>query len=133
MKKLKWWFRSVGVFYLLLTVVNLYGIFINKGFLRQNIPFPVGDAGFGVALNFWFTFVLDLLVMGGFMLWASRKPLKHLNLVWLIIFLEIIRGIVDDLYMIGKGYYAGFYAGFITAHVIIIITGFIFLRQRAIE
>ena len=132
MKKLQWWFRVVGMFYLLLTAVNLYGIFINKQFLQQNIPFPFNHAGFGITLDFWFTFVLDLLVTGAFMLWASRNPLKNLNLVWLIIFLEIVRGIADDLYMIGRGYNAGFYAGFITVHVIIILTGFIFLRQGKI-
>jgi len=129
MKKLQWWLRGVGAFYLLLTAVNLYGIFINKGFIRQNLPFPVGDAGFGVTLDFWFTFVLDLLVMGTYMLWASRKPLKHLYLVWLVIWLEIVRGIADDLYMIGRGYNTPFYIVFITVHIVIIVTGYFFVRQ----
>jgi hypothetical protein len=133
MKKLKWWFRVVGTFYLLLTTVNLYGIFINKQFLQQNIPFHFNNAGFGITLDFWFTFVLDLMVTGAFMLWASRNPLKNLNLVWLIIFLEMVRGIADDLYLVSRGYNAGFYAGFITVHVLIILTGFIFLRQGKIE
>jgi hypothetical protein len=28
MNKLKWWFRMVGAFYLLLTVVNLYSLLL---------------------------------------------------------------------------------------------------------
>ncbi|MGA8265531.1 MAG: BphX family protein [Ignavibacteriaceae bacterium] len=133
MKKLQWWFRLVGGFYLILTIINLYGIFINKGFLRQNLPFPVGDVGFGVTLDFWFTFVLDLLVMGGFLLWVSWKPLKNLNFVWLVIWLELIRGIADDLYMIARGYHVSFYIVFITIHIIIIVTGFIFAWQASAQ
>ena len=131
MTKLTWWFRGVGVFYLFLTVVNLYAIFVNTQFLKLDIPFPVDDTGFRVALDFWLTFVLDLLVVGAFMLWASRNPLKHLNLVWLVLWLEVIRGVADDFYLIARGYSAAFYTGFTVVHLVIIVTGFILVRQAS--
>ena len=129
MEKLKWWFRAVGLFYLFLTVVNLYAIFINRQFLKLDIPFHVDDAGFRITLDFWLTFVLDLLVTGGFMLWASRNPLKHLSLVWLVIWLEAIRGVADDFYLVARGYSAPFYTGFAVIHLVVIITGVIFLKR----
>ena len=131
MKKLQWWLRGVGVFYLFLTVVNLYAIFINTQFLKLDIPFPVDDAGFRITLDFWLTFILDLLVIGAFLLWASREPLKHINLVWLVLWLELIRGVADDFYLIARGYDATFYTGFTIVHLIIIVTGFIIARQAS--
>ena len=133
MTKLAWWFRIVGVFYLFLTVVNLYAIFVNTQFLKMDIPFPVDDAGFRITLDFWLTFVLDLLVVGVFMLWASRNPLRHLNLVWLVLWLEAIRGVADDFYLIARGYDATFYTGFTIVHLIIIVTGFVLARQASAE
>ena len=129
MKKIQWWFRIVSGFYLLLAVVNLYAIFVNPQFLKVDIPFPIADAGFRITLDFWLTFVLDLLVIGAFLLWASRNPLKHLNLVWLVIWLEAIRGVADDFYLVARGYSFMFYSGFTLIHIVIIISGFILVRQ----
>ena len=39
MKKLTWWMRLVGSFYTLLTLMNLYGLFINA---------DLGDAFVGI-------------------------------------------------------------------------------------
>ena len=133
MPKLAWWFRIVGVFYLFLTLVNLYAIFVNTQFLKMDIPFPVDDAGFRITLDFWLTFVLDLLVIGVFMLWASRNPLRHLNLVWLVLWLEAIRGVADDFYLIARGYDATFYTGFTIVHLVVIVTGFVLARQALAE
>lgn len=133
MKKLQWWFRIVGIFYLLLTAVNLYAIFINTQFLKLDIPFPVDDTGFRITLDFWLTFVLDLLVIGAFLLWASRNPLKYLNLAWLVLWLEVIRGVADDFYLVARGYSASFYTGFTVIHIIVIVTGFIFIRQASAQ
>ena len=41
MKKLQWWFRIVGVWYLLLGLMNIYMMFLgSQEYLAQNIPFP---------------------------------------------------------------------------------------------
>ena len=74
-------------------------------------------------------FGLDLLVIGVFLLYASRAPLRHLNLVWLIVALELVRGILDDVYMIAQGYEAPIYVAFIVLHLVIIVTGIAFIRQ----
>ncbi len=84
-------------------------------------------------LDFSFMFGLDLIVTGAFMLWASRDPLKNLSIVWLVVALEIVRGILDDLYMISKGYAAPFYIGFIVLHLTVIATGILSLRQAQAE
>lgn len=90
---------------------------------------PIGGVAYHGLLDFSFMFGLDLLVIGGFLLWASRAPRRHLNLVWLIVWLELIRGIADDIYMIASGYEPGFYIGFIVLHILIIVTGIIFLQR----
>ncbi len=132
MAKLKWWMRAVGAFYLLLTVMNIYGIFLGGGqMLTMNAPFTVDAAGVRLAGDFWLVFVLDLLVIGAFLLWASRNPLKYIALVWVIIWLELIRGVADDLYLIAQGYQAGGYVGFIVVHIVIIVTGIRFAREAS--
>jgi hypothetical protein len=41
MKKLQWWFRVIGVWYLLLGLMNIYMMFLGgQDYLAQNIPFP---------------------------------------------------------------------------------------------
>ena len=123
----------VAWFYLLLAAVNLYAIFINPQLLKADIPFPVADAGFKITLDFWLTFVLDLLVIGAFLLGASRNPLKHLNLVWLVLWLEAVRGIADDFYLVARGYSFIFYTSFTVIHAVIIVTGFVSVRQISTE
>jgi len=63
----------------------------------------------------------------------SRIPFQALSLVYTVIGLEIVRGIVDDIYMMMRGYSVGFYLGFITVHLLIIVTGLAFSRQRVAE
>lgn len=127
MTKLKWWFRMVGALYLLLGV----GFIPALNAARLPMMFP-GVETSGIAyhslLDFSFMFGLDLLVTGAFLLWASRDPFKNISVVWLVIALEIVRGILDDLYMISQGYAAPFYIGFIVLHLIIIVTGIQFAR-----
>lgn len=78
-------------------------------------------------------FGLDMFVIGVFLLYASRDSLKNIPLVWLIVALEIVRGILDDIYMIVQGYAAPFYIGFIILHLIIVVTGVVFVRQAQAE
>ena len=50
-------------------------------------------------------------------------------MVWLIVALELVRGIFDDIYMITQGYAAPVYIAFIVLHLVIIVTGITFVRQ----
>ena len=39
MNKLKWWFRIVGAFYLLLGIANMVGTFVYPAFFAGNLPY----------------------------------------------------------------------------------------------
>lgn len=132
MKKLTWWFRVVGALYFLM----------GAGFIpalnAARMPYMIsGVETSGVTfrglLDLSFMFGLDLMVTGAFMMYASREPLKNLSIVWLVIALEIVRGILDDFYMLSQGYSVPVYIGFIVFHIVVIATGFRFARQAQAE
>lgn len=134
MNSLRWWFRAVGVLYVLLGVGFLP--ILNAVRLPTMLPgldAPEGGVAYRALLDFTFMFGLDLLVIGVFLLYAARDPLKHIPVVWLIVALETVRGILDDIYMITQGYEAPFYIGFIVLHVIIIATGILAVRKAKDE
>lgn len=133
MKKTKWWLRIVGAFYLLLTGLNLYGIFINPQFFRDILPFAANDLNVAIKayVDAWFAFILELGVLGAMMLYASRDPVSSRILVLTVIWAEVFRGIVDDAFLISRGYSAAEYIPFIVLHLIIIVTGLVILRQES--
>ena len=133
MNKLKWWLRIVGVFYLLLTLLNLYGIFFNPQLFRDTVPYEVTDLVIRAFSEAWLAFILELGVLGGMLLYASFKPAQSGMLVWTIVWAEVFRGVVDDLFFISRGYSAASYVPFIVIHIIIIVTGIVFLRQAQAE
>jgi hypothetical protein len=132
MNRLKWWFRIVGAFYLLLALVNIPGFFDNQLF-ASSLPFPAGENAARAFADGWSAFVFDMLGIGTFLLWASRDPLKHLSVVWFAVWLEVLHGIVADVYLIVGGYNAVAYAVFIGIHLIIIITGVLCARQTTAQ
>ncbi len=134
MKKLQWWFRIVGVFYLLLALMNMYFTFSgDTQMIRDTIPFTVDDAGVKAFIDGWSPFAFEILGISTFLLWASRKPAKYLGAVWLVVWLELLHGVVDDVYLIARGYDAAGYVAFIVVHLIIIVTGVTFARQVAAQ
>ncbi|MBI3243241.1 MAG: BphX family protein [Chloroflexi bacterium] len=133
MNKLKWWFRIVGAFYLLLALMNMYGMFINRQFFASVIPFPADEFAVKAFVDGWSPFAFEILGIATFMLWASRDPLKYLGAVWLIVWLELLHGVVDDVYLIANGYDAVGYLVFIVVHLIIIGTGVMFTRQASVQ
>ena len=90
---------------------------------------PLGGAAYRALLDYSFMFGLDMLVIGVYLLYASRQVQKHLTLVWLIVALEAVRGILDDLYMISRGYNPAFMVGFIVLHLLIIVLGIALVGQ----
>ncbi|MCC6187694.1 MAG: BphX family protein [Anaerolineales bacterium] len=131
MKKLTWWFRIVGGFYLLLAVMNLYVVLLNPSAMTgmMTMPFAVTPDTTMAFVDGWSPFAFELLGIGTFMLWASRNPRRYLSAVWLLIWLELVHGVLDDIYLIARGYDAAGYIGFIVVHLIIIVTGAVFARQ----
>lgn len=124
MNKLKWWFRIVGGFYTLLGAMNVYFVLFGGGTMfRDTIPFPVDDFGVQAFVDGWSPFAFEVLGIGTFLLWASRDPLKYLGAVWLLVWLELLHGVLDDIYLIVRGYDAVGYIAFIVVHLIIIAAG----------
>jgi hypothetical protein len=129
MKRLTWWFRIVGIIYIGLGVSWLP--FANAPKLEQVIPGfdgPIGGTAYHGFLDWMVVFGLEMIVVGGFLVYASFSPVKYLPLVWLIVALSAVRGIADDVYMIVQGYPVASNLVFIALHSAIIITGVIFAR-----
>ena len=135
MNKLKWWLIVVGVFYLLLTLMNLYFLFVTPDYMTGMLPPPMaGNALAGRAFaDAWLVFVFELGVLGAVMLYAARDLKNSKLLVWAVIGAEIFRGIVADAVWIARGYAAAEYIPFIVIHLIIIATGVVFVRQAFAE
>lgn len=136
MKKLTWWFRIVGIFYLLLTLMNIYALFLGGiQLLSDTLPAPMNTEPLAVRAfsDAWLVFVFELGVLGAMALAASRAPLQNRIMAWVIIWAEAFRGIVADAIWIGRGYSAVSYTVFIVIHLIIIVTGVMFVRQAQPE
>ncbi len=131
MKKLQWWFRSVGGFYFLLGLAwsPLMGVNALARQMFPNYDAPIGGVADKFLFNVGAMLGFEWIVIGAYMIYASREPAKHFSIVWLVIGYEILRGIVDDLFLIAQGYPAASYAVWIVIHLIIIVTGVVFARQ----
>jgi hypothetical protein len=131
MNKLKWCFRIVGGFYFLLGIVwsPLVGTNVLVRQMYPNYDAPAGGVADKLLYNIGGMLGFEWIVMGAYMMYASREPSKHFSIVWLVIGYEILRGIIDDLFLIAQGYPIASYAGWIVIHLIIIVTGILFVRQ----
>lgn len=132
MKILTWWFRIVGLVYLVLGATWLP--FLDAKALDSKIPNfdgPAGGTAYNGFLDWMLVFALDMLVTGVFLIVASFRPAWQPGIVWLIVGLEVVRGILDDLYMIAAGYPVASNIGFIVLHLAIIATGLVFARSSS--
>lgn len=99
MKKLTWWFRIVGIFYLLLTLMNVYALFLGgTQMLADTLPAPMNTDSLAVRAfsDAWMVFVFELGVLGAMALAASRAPQQNRIMGWVIIWAEVFRGILAD-------------------------------------
>lgn len=135
MNKLKWWFLVVGVWYLFLGLANTGATLADPQLQMYKGLLPAPMAGNALAArgfaDAWFAFVMDMLAIGGFCVWASRNPLKYASAVWLVVLMEFLHGVVDDAFLIVRGYDAMSYLIFIAIHLIIIVTGVMFVREAS--
>jgi len=132
MNKLKWWFRIVGGFYLLLAVSNLYVMFLTDGSLvLAGSPFPVEPLTIRVATDYWSPSAFGLLGGGLLMLWASRDPGKNVNVARYVAWLELTGFGAYVVYSLTRGYDPVAYSVFGVIHIAIFVTGFMFARQTA--
>lgn len=128
MTKLKWWFRIVGVFYLLIGFMNLPGYFDNQLF-ASSLPYTASANVTRAFADGWGYAVFEVFGMGLFLLWASRKPADNLSIVWLTVWLEVLHGIGYSVYLIAKGFDPLVTGGFVIASLVIIVTGVLLVRR----
>ncbi|PJJ61432.1 BphX family protein [Compostimonas suwonensis] len=132
MRFLTWWFRIVGIVNLVLGALWLP--FLSAPRLELSIPgwdAPIPGTAYRGFLDYTLLFGLDLLILGVFLIIASFRPEQSRILAWLAITLSVVRGILDDVYMIAAGYPLPSMLAFIVLHLAIIVTGLLALRAAA--
>jgi hypothetical protein len=135
MKKLRWWFIVVGAFYLLLALMNMYFVLLNPSAMSGAVvfPFPATPDTTQAFIDGWSPFAFEILGIATFMLWAARNPRRYLGAAWLLVWLEFMHGVLDDIYLIARGYDAVGYSVFILIHIAIIVTGVLAARAAEAE
>lgn len=127
---LVWWLRIVGAFYLLLFVMAVFVRLPIRAFGPEG-TLALAASGDPIAtfvVDTWVMFGLELGVIGIALIAASWYIGQARLLVWTVIGLELVRGIVDDIYMIASGYEPGGFIGWIVIHSVIIVSGVVALR-----
>jgi hypothetical protein len=128
---LRWWMRIVGVFYLVQATIAA----IVRLPIRVLAPAGTLEAAGGtdpvarLLVDTWILFGLEIAVVGGALLFASRSPERARPLAWLVLALELFRGIAHDLHMIGRGYDPPPFIIWVVIHLVIIATGYVALRR----
>jgi hypothetical protein len=116
--------------------MNLSGLFLGGGQMYGSIlPAPMNTDALAVRafMDAWMVFILELGVLGAMAFAASREPAKNRIMAWVIIWAEVFRGVVADVIWIARGYSLSSYAVFIVIHLVIIVTGVVFVRQAQAE
>jgi BphX-like len=131
MTKIKWWLRVVGGFYLLLALGSLWSLFINPHIFGSMFPYSADALSIRAFSDAWLIFVLEMVVLGGIMLYAAREPAHNGILVLTVAILEFIRGAGGDLLWMTRGWPTANYIPFMIVHLIIAVTGLYFLRQES--
>ena len=131
MNKTRWWLRLVGGFYRVLALASLWVLFVNPHLFGAMFPFAADDLSIRAFGDAWLIFVLEMLVLGVIMLYASRQPSQSGILVMAVAFLELVRGAGGDLLWMGRGWPIANYIPFMLLHLVIAITGLSFLRQES--
>lgn len=97
--------------------------------VRQRVPdAELSGPMYEFALDTWLMFGFEMLVVGAALVWASRNAWGNRVLASTVIALEAVRGILDDLIWIARGYPALPYLAWIVFHAAVIVTGGVALR-----
>jgi hypothetical protein len=117
--------RVIGGFYIFLGLINTPPVVA----ARMGLQYPTLDLALDhvavKAINdLWFVFGTEMAVVGFMLIVGSAAPLRSKILVQTVLLLELIRGILLDVYWIGRGYYVNFhYVAWIVIHLVIIVSG----------
>ncbi len=127
---MKWWLRVVGGFYLLLVAGSFLVLFINPRLFGDMFPYSANETAMRAFSDAWLIFVLEMLLLGIIMLYASRKPERNGILVLSIAILELVRGAGGDLLWMARGFPTTNYIPFMIVHIIIAVTGIFSFRRN---
>jgi len=132
MKKLTWWFRIVGVFYLLLGISNVIYEIIDPQFVAKGMV-PASYTPDAVTVTaLVHTFLpssLSFAVLGVLLLYYSRQPAQARLLVLIVALLELFAWVPYDLVWFAVGLPVAPAIPFLIIHLLIGVTGVLFLRQ----
>ncbi|MBK6712734.1 MAG: hypothetical protein IPG51_20740 [Chloroflexi bacterium] len=84
----------------------------SEQYLIENMPFPTDQWAVRAFVDGWSPFLFEMFGIATFALWASRKPAKYASAALLLVWLEFTHGVLDDLFLIARGYDAGGYIAF---------------------
>lgn len=133
---LRRWMIAVGIFFLLLGVGLLPWVNDARiGALGLEALYTGGDlttddTAYRYLLDWLGVFGASLFVLGAMLLVASRDPVRNRAFAHLVIWHELIVGVVSDAWFISRDYIPnGAYVGFIVLHLIVIATGVWALRR----
>lgn len=116
--------RGVGALHLL---IGFGAVFLQSG-PRLYLGEGSSSAAYRFAVDSWVMIGLEWLVLGAILIIASRSAYQHRMLAVAVIGFEFFRGIVDDVYMIARGYDPLPLTIWIVVHSTIIVLGIVFLR-----
>lgn len=134
MKKLQWWLRIVGGFYLLLGLSNMYVMFFTDGAgILAGSPFTVEASTIRVAIDFWSASAFSTLGGALFLLWASRRPIQYVQVAKYVAWLELTGLGSFALFGLMRGYDVALFSVFLVIHLLIAGTGFVFASQAQSE
>ena len=130
MISLVWWLRVVGVLF----IVHFIAMVIARAPIRTLGPADsldrakAGDPLAKFLVDSWVIFGLENLAIGLVLLWCSGEGEYARALVWMVIAIEVLRGIVADVYMIVRTKKYATSIVWIVIHSVVIVTGLIALH-----
>ena len=127
----KRWLQAVGALYLLNFVMITFvrapiASLGPEGALAQA---AAGERMARFLVDTWTMFGLEVGAVGVALLVAARSPERARPLIWVVIAIELSRGIIADIYMMARGYNATVMLVWIAIHAVVIATGLLCLRK----
>ncbi|MEK6753711.1 MAG: hypothetical protein AABZ00_15755 [Chloroflexota bacterium] len=134
MNKLKWWFRIVGGFYLLLGVPNVYFSLFNPQALSATYGTITDELAIRVIADTNLIVGLGMAVLGVMMFIAAREPGRAIFFGLAIAMLELFQWVPYNVVaLLHRTLFSSVEIPFLILHLIFGITGIAFLRQTKAE
>jgi hypothetical protein len=130
MKSVQWWMRVVGVLYLFMAGATLP---FGSGVPRALPGIPFNQQYAQRMEDYQFLGGLAFAAIGASLLLASRDPRQNIIIVWTVVFLEILRGLLGDAYLLGRGAPTYSYGVLVLLHLAIMASGIEVARRARFE